>query len=80
MFGPEEHERLRQTYESIALTKDERTTACDYNLRELEIETALGYLKMGIACWTWAADWGMRFVSTRLDGASRGMGSIMSRT
>jgi len=47
MFGPEEHERLRQTYESIALTKDERTTACDYNLRELEIETALGYLKDG---------------------------------
>ena len=46
-FGPEEHERLRRTYESIALTKDERTTACDYNLRELEIETALGYLEDG---------------------------------
>jgi len=47
MFGPEEHERLRQIYESIAITKDERTTACDYNLRELEIETALGCIEDG---------------------------------
>src|SRR5260370_42580216 len=34
-------ERLRQIYEQIALSGDERTTACDYNLRDLEIDFAL---------------------------------------
>lgn len=37
--------KLKQTYEDIALSRDERTTACDFNLRELEIDTALKYIK-----------------------------------
>jgi ubiquinone/menaquinone biosynthesis C-methylase UbiE len=40
-----DHQKLKDIYEEIALSKDERTTACDFNLRELEIETALSYIQ-----------------------------------
>jgi ubiquinone/menaquinone biosynthesis C-methylase UbiE len=40
-------ERLRQIYEDIALSGDERTTACDYNLRDLEIDLALQIIRDG---------------------------------
>jgi ubiquinone/menaquinone biosynthesis C-methylase UbiE len=42
-----EVEILRQRYEEIASTGDENTTACDYNLRELEIAFALEYIRDG---------------------------------
>ena len=38
---------LKRRYDEIAETLDEKTTACDYNLRELEIDTAAGYMKDG---------------------------------
>ena len=44
MFSDKDHQHLKQVYEDIALTRDEKTTACDFNLRELEIGTALAYL------------------------------------
>ena len=47
MHSPDDHVKLKEIYESIALSKDERTTACDFNLRELEIETALESIKDG---------------------------------
>jgi ubiquinone/menaquinone biosynthesis C-methylase UbiE len=40
----EDAEELRNRYEKIATTLDYATTACDYNLRELEIELACEYL------------------------------------
>ncbi len=40
-------EKLKSTYESIAKTLDYKTTACDYNLRELEIDTAAEYMQDG---------------------------------
>jgi ubiquinone/menaquinone biosynthesis C-methylase UbiE len=40
-------ERLKDIYEKIALSGDERTTACDYNLRDLEIELALQIIRDG---------------------------------
>ena len=40
-------EHLRQVYEQIALSGDERTTACDYNLRDLEIDFALQTIRDG---------------------------------
>jgi len=40
-------ELLKQTYESIALSGDERTTACDHHLRDLEIQHALEYIRDG---------------------------------
>jgi ubiquinone/menaquinone biosynthesis C-methylase UbiE len=36
---------LRRRYEEIANSGDENTTACDFNLRELEIELALQYMR-----------------------------------
>ena len=39
--------KLKRRYDTIAKTLDYNTTACDYNLRELEIETACKYLKNG---------------------------------
>jgi ubiquinone/menaquinone biosynthesis C-methylase UbiE len=42
-----EKERLRQVYEQIALSGDDRTTACDYNLRDLEIDLALQVIRDG---------------------------------
>ncbi|MCB1738823.1 MAG: methyltransferase domain-containing protein [Gammaproteobacteria bacterium] len=38
---------LRQRYESIALSKDDKTTASDYLLRELEIDLGLEYMRDG---------------------------------
>lgn len=40
---------LKQRYDEIALSLDDRTTACDYNLRELEIELGLEYVRDGDA-------------------------------
>jgi ubiquinone/menaquinone biosynthesis C-methylase UbiE len=40
-------ERLKEIYENIALSGDERTTACDYNLRDLEIDLALQIIRDG---------------------------------
>lgn len=39
--------KLKKRYESIAKTLDYKTTACDYNLRELEIETGAQYIFNG---------------------------------
>jgi ubiquinone/menaquinone biosynthesis C-methylase UbiE len=47
MGNPEDHSKLKEIYQTIAFTKDERTTACDFNLRELEIDTALSYIQDG---------------------------------
>lgn len=41
-------DELKQRYEQIATSLDYNTTACDYNLRELEIETALEYMCEGL--------------------------------
>jgi ubiquinone/menaquinone biosynthesis C-methylase UbiE len=38
-------ELLRKRYEEIADTGDENTTACDFNLRELEISLALEHIR-----------------------------------
>jgi len=38
---------LKERYEDIAKSLDYNTTACDYNLRELEIDTASKYMKNG---------------------------------
>jgi ubiquinone/menaquinone biosynthesis C-methylase UbiE len=38
-------ERLKEIYENIALSGDERTTACDYHLRDLEIDLALQIIR-----------------------------------
>jgi len=40
-------ESLRRLYEEIANSGDENTTACDFNLRELEITFALEYIHDG---------------------------------
>src|SRR5215472_6193298 len=40
-------EILRQRYEEIAKTGNETTTACDFNLRDLEIGFALEYIRDG---------------------------------
>lgn len=47
MGNPEDHSKLKEIYQTIALTRDERTTACDFNLRDLEIDTALSYIQDG---------------------------------
>lgn len=38
-------DELKRRYEQIATSKDHRTTACDYQLRELEIATAMKYIR-----------------------------------
>lgn len=38
-------ETLKMKYEKIALEGDERTTACDFHLRDLEINFALEYIR-----------------------------------
>lgn len=43
----DDHAILKERYEEIAKTHDYTTTACDYNLRELEIDTALGCMRNG---------------------------------
>jgi ubiquinone/menaquinone biosynthesis C-methylase UbiE len=45
----EKSEDLKNIYESIALSLDYNTTASDYNLRELEIDSALENIKKGDA-------------------------------
>jgi ubiquinone/menaquinone biosynthesis C-methylase UbiE len=46
---PDRETILKHRYDEIALTLDDRTTACDYNLRELEIELAAEYIRDGDA-------------------------------
>jgi ubiquinone/menaquinone biosynthesis C-methylase UbiE len=38
---------LKRRYETLGKTLDYNTTACDYQLRELEIDTAAGYMRDG---------------------------------
>ena len=38
---------LKKRYDEIAKSLDYNTTACDYQLRELEIHTAMGYMRDG---------------------------------
>jgi ubiquinone/menaquinone biosynthesis C-methylase UbiE len=38
---------LKQRYDEIALTLDDRTTACDYQLRDLEIDLGLEFIRDG---------------------------------
>src|SRR3989442_1350696 len=38
---------LKQRYDEIALSLDDNTTACDYQLRDLEIELGLGAMRDG---------------------------------
>jgi ubiquinone/menaquinone biosynthesis C-methylase UbiE len=45
-MSQDEHS-LRERYEAIALTGDVATTACDYQLRELEIEFGLEHIRDG---------------------------------
>jgi SAM-dependent methyltransferase len=40
---------LKRRYDEIALTRDDATTACDFNLRELEIDLGLEYIRDGDA-------------------------------
>jgi len=40
---------LKQRYDSIALSGDDKTTACDYNLRDLEIAYGLEFIRDGDA-------------------------------
>jgi len=40
---------LKRRYDTIALSGDDKTTACDYNLRELEIAYALEFIRDGDA-------------------------------
>jgi ubiquinone/menaquinone biosynthesis C-methylase UbiE len=42
-----DHDLLKKRYEEIALSGDEKTTACDFNLRELEIAFALESMRDG---------------------------------
>jgi ubiquinone/menaquinone biosynthesis C-methylase UbiE len=42
-----EHERLKEIYERIALSGDDNTTACDFWLRELEIDLGLQSIRDG---------------------------------
>lgn len=41
-------EELKRRYEEFARSLDYRTTASDYQLREMEIETATGYMRNGM--------------------------------
>jgi len=39
---------LKDRYDAFALSRDYRTTASDYQLRELEIDTAAAYMRDGV--------------------------------
>ncbi|MEZ5849026.1 MAG: class I SAM-dependent methyltransferase [Hyphomicrobiaceae bacterium] len=43
----DEAEQLKQVYDEIAISGDERTTACDFNLRDLEIAYGQEYIRDG---------------------------------
>lgn len=45
----DDHNTLRARYDEIARSGDERATACDYQLRELEIALAMEYIRDGDA-------------------------------
>lgn len=44
---PSDHATLKSRYDEIALSLDDRTTACDYNLRDLEIDLGTEYIRDG---------------------------------
>jgi ubiquinone/menaquinone biosynthesis C-methylase UbiE len=44
---PSDHAALKSRYDEIALSLDDRTTACDYNLRDLEIDLGTEYIRDG---------------------------------
>jgi ubiquinone/menaquinone biosynthesis C-methylase UbiE len=46
---PADAEVLKQRYEAFAKSLDHRTTACDHQLRELEIDTAAAEMRDGMA-------------------------------
>jgi ubiquinone/menaquinone biosynthesis C-methylase UbiE len=46
---PDDHATLKSRYDEIALSLDDRTTACDYNLRDLEIDLGTEYIRDGDA-------------------------------
>jgi ubiquinone/menaquinone biosynthesis C-methylase UbiE len=48
MFTEAEHTLLKDRYESIATSENDRTTAADFYLRELEIDTASSYMHDGM--------------------------------
>jgi ubiquinone/menaquinone biosynthesis C-methylase UbiE len=45
----DDHSILKARYDEIALSGDERTTACDFQLRELEIDLGREYIRDGDA-------------------------------
>lgn len=45
----DDHTTLKQRYDEIALGGDDRVTACDYELRELEIDLGREYIRDGDA-------------------------------
>jgi ubiquinone/menaquinone biosynthesis C-methylase UbiE len=47
MQATKEHVVLKSRYEAIGTSGDDRGTAMDFNLRELEIHTAAGYMQDG---------------------------------
>ena len=46
-FTAQDHSVLKNRYETLGASKDDRGTAMDFNLRELEIETASSYMNDG---------------------------------
>ena len=44
---PDDRSTLKSRYDEIALSLDDRTTACDYNLRDLEIDLGTEYIRDG---------------------------------
>lgn len=47
MTAVSDHDLLRSRYEAIGASGDDRGTAMDFHLRELEIDTAAGYMQDG---------------------------------
>src|SRR6478672_3213404 len=80
-------EELKRRYEEFARSLDYRTTASDYQLRELEIDTAASYMRpgmsvldvgcgLGYAASRYAADqrvraFGIDYAENMIEGARR---------
>lgn len=78
---------LKSRYDEIALTLDDNTTACDHQLRELEIELGLEYIShgdsvldvgcgLGVALRRYASErridpFGIDYSANMIDGAKR---------
>jgi ubiquinone/menaquinone biosynthesis C-methylase UbiE len=48
-MSEDDHATLKARYDEIALSLDDRTTGCDYNLRDLEIDLGSEYIRDGDA-------------------------------